>query len=81
MMILKDLAGKKANAVRWEALKLLDWEKDAEIIERISMVANPRFFSSRTPEDVVDYARKAIEEEKNYEKMYEEYEEWKRARA
>ena len=76
-MLLKEIRGRKANINRWEALKQLDWVKDAEVIEWISKVTNPRFFSSRTPEDIVDYAKEAIEEKK-FEEVALRWEEMKR---
>ncbi len=58
---LQELRGKKANRNRWEALKMLDWEKDFLIIQRIFSVKNPRFFSSRTPEEVISSIKEDIE--------------------
>lgn len=60
MLALREIRGKKANQVRWETLKLLDWEKDAAVIQKVMEVTNPLFFSSRTPEDCVAYVREQI---------------------
>lgn len=63
MLTLRNIRGKKANKIRWDALKLLDWEKDAKEIEFIAQVSNPLFFSKRTPDAVVEKAREEIESE------------------
>lgn len=66
MLTLRNIRGKKANKIRWDALKLLDWEKDAEEIKRIAQASNPTFFSCRTPEAVVEEVRNKIELEKTF---------------
>ncbi len=68
MLAFKDIRGKKANIVRWEALKLLDWEKDAKVIKEIMEAPNPLFFSRRTPEECVKYMRDKIKLEENLDK-------------
>ncbi len=68
MLALRDIRGKKANKVRWEALKLLDWEKDAKVIKEIMQASNPTFFSSRTPEECVKYMRDKIKLEESFDK-------------
>lgn len=78
MLCLRKMNGKKANSNRWETLRLLDWERDAEIIEWISTVTNPNFFTSHSPEQAIAYAKESIEEKKLFEKNYEE---WKKSRA
>ena len=60
-MRLMEIRGKKANEIRWNALKLLDWEKDHDVIGSIMSITNPRFFSSRTPEECINQIRKDIE--------------------
>lgn len=81
MLFLHKMNGRKANLNRWETLKLLDWEKDAEIIEWICAVKNPNFFISHNPEQAITYARDDIEQKKLFEKNYKKYEEWKKSRA
>ncbi len=66
MLALREIRGKKANKVRWDALKLLDWEKDAAVIQRIMEVTNPLFFSRRTPEEVVAEIREKIKWEEAF---------------
>jgi len=71
MLTLRNIRGKKANKIRWDALKLLDWEKDTKEIEQIAQVSNPTFFSCRTPEAVVEEVRKTIELEKRFKQYVE----------
>lgn len=71
MLTLRNIRGKKANKIRWDVLKLLDWEKDTKEIEFIAQVSNPTLFSCRTPEAVVEEVRKEIELEKRF-KQYDE---------
>lgn len=59
-MILRELRGKKANKNRWEALKMLDWEKDYDVIEKIFSVTNPIFFSKRTPKQIISEIKEEI---------------------
>lgn len=59
-MILRELRGEKANKNRWEALKMLDWEKDYDVIEKIFSVTNPIFFSKRIPEQIISEIKKEI---------------------
>ena len=70
-MVLQKLRGKKANINRWEALKMLDWEKDIEIIERIFGVQNPIFFSKRTPEQAIEAIKEKIEFERHMKEIEE----------
>lgn len=60
MMYLTEIRGKQANKIRWETLKLLDWEKDIEIIEHIFKIKNPLFFSSRTPEQIISEVKETL---------------------
>lgn len=60
MLTLVDIRGKQANKIRWETLKLLDWEKDIEVIEHIFLIKNPLFFSSRTPKQVISEVKETI---------------------
>lgn len=68
-MTLKEIRGKKANTQRWEALKMLDWGEDQEIIKAIFEITNPLFFSSRTPKEIIQKVR----EDTDYDNFTEEY--------
>lgn len=68
-MTLKELRGKKANTQRWEALKMLNWDKDQEIIKAIFEITNPLFFSNRTPNEIIETVRKDI----TFDKIFEKY--------
>ena len=50
---------------------MLDWEKDAEAIEKIFSTTNPLFFSKRTPQQAVDEIRQSIEFDKKMKEMKE----------
>lgn len=68
-MTLKEIRGKKANAQRWEALKMLDWDKDQEIIKAIFEITNPLFFSSRTTNEIIETVQKNVD----YDKFFKEH--------
>lgn len=68
-LVLRKIKGNKANKIRWDALRMLDWEKDYPVIEKIFSATNPLFFSKRTPEQVVEEAREKV----TRDRLAEEY--------